>query len=331
MAYDAATRTIVLFGGRVNGVQRGDTWTWDGSTWTQQAPATSPHRRADAAMAYDAATRTIVLFSGPVTYRDTWTWDGSTWTKQAPTASPPARRFASMAYDAATGTIVLFGGVNFIHGTHILRDTWTWDGSTWTKQAPTASPPARRFASMAYDAATGTIVLFGGVNFIHGTHILRDTWTWDGSTWTKQAPTASPPAREGAAMAYDAATRTIVLTGGTNGSQGSHVLSDTWTWDGSTWTKQAPTAHPSARTGARMAYDAATGTIVLFGGVSSHGYFSGTWTWDGSTWTKQAPTVHPAARAFETMAYDAATGNTVLFGGAGRVLFADTWTWGGSG
>jgi hypothetical protein len=279
MAYDAATRTIVLFGGRVNGVQRGDTWTWDGSAWTQQAPATSPHRRADAAMAYDAATRTIVLFSGPVTY----------------------------------------------------RDTWTWDGSTWTKQAPTASPPARRFASMAYDAATGTIVLFGGVNFIHGTHILRDTWTWDGSTWTKQAPTASPPAREGAAMAYDAATRTIVLTGGTNGSQGSHVLSDTWTWDGSTWTKQAPTAHPSARTGARMAYDAAIGTIVLFGGVSSHGYFSGTWTWDGSTWTKQAPTVHPAARAFETMAYDAATGNTVLFGGAGRVLFADTWTWGGSG
>jgi hypothetical protein len=31
------------------------------------------------------------------------------------------------------------------------------------------------------------------------------------------------------------------------------------------------------------------------------------------------------------MAYDAATGNTVLFGGAGRVLFADTWTWDGSG
>src|SRR5205809_7187970 len=30
MAYDAAAGTIVLFGGRVNGVQRGDTWTWDG-------------------------------------------------------------------------------------------------------------------------------------------------------------------------------------------------------------------------------------------------------------------------------------------------------------
>ncbi len=32
----------------------------------------------------------------------------------------------------------------------------------WTQQAPATSPPARDFASMAYDAATGNIVLFGG-------------------------------------------------------------------------------------------------------------------------------------------------------------------------
>jgi hypothetical protein len=32
----------------------------------------------------------------------------------------------------------------------------------WTQQAPATSPPARVGASMAYDAATGTAVLFGG-------------------------------------------------------------------------------------------------------------------------------------------------------------------------
>jgi hypothetical protein len=37
-----------------------------------------------------------------------------------------------------------------------------------------------------------------------------------------------------------------------------------------------------------MAYDAATGTIVLFGDDGS------TWTWDGSTWTRQAPPGQPA-------------------------------------
>jgi hypothetical protein len=113
-------------------------------------------------------------------------------------------------------------------------------------------------------------------------------------TWTKQAPTASPSARWGAPMAYDAATGTIVLFGGKNNSPG--FLSDTWTWDGSTWTKQAPAAHPPGRFEAAMAYDAATGTIVLFGGLSGSGYHGDTWTWDGSTWTKQAPAAHPPPR-----------------------------------
>jgi hypothetical protein len=32
---------------------------------------------------------------------------------------------------------------------------------------------------MAYDAATGTAVLFGGYDITrHGAHDLADTWTW---------------------------------------------------------------------------------------------------------------------------------------------------------
>ena len=39
-----------------------------------------------------------------------------------------------------------------------------------------------------------------------------------------------------------------------------------------------------------MAYDAATGTVVLFGGRASDGLvFNDTWVWDGATWTKQFP------------------------------------------
>ena len=37
-----------------------------------------------------------------------------------------------MAYDAATGNVVLFG----LGKRSVLDGTWTWDGSTWTKQAP---------------------------------------------------------------------------------------------------------------------------------------------------------------------------------------------------
>ena len=278
MAYDAATGNIVLFGGEDSHGRLSGTWTWDGSTWTKQAPATRPPPRVGASMAYDAATGNIVLFGGNGNHRilsDTWTWDGSTWTKQSPPTHPSARAGASMAYDAATRDILLFGGFGR------RAATWTWDGSTWTKQSPATSPHGRENASMAYDAATGNIVLFGGDSF---SGLYRDTWTWDGSTWTKQSPATHPSARHGASMAYDRATRNIVLFGGFGfGNDGMlGYLSATWTWDGSTWTKQVTTASPLPRWLASMAYDAAAGNIVLFGGGSSHGYLSDTWTWGGT-------------------------------------------------
>jgi hypothetical protein len=104
-------------------------------------------------------------------------------------------------------------------------------------------------------------------------------------TWTKQHPAAHPSARQGASMAYDAATRNIVLFGG--GASDGGDLGDTWTWDGSTWTKQHPAASPFARQYASMAYDAATRNIVLFGGrhfgcPCSAGYLHSPWTWGGS-------------------------------------------------
>jgi hypothetical protein len=44
---------------------------------------------------------------------------------------------------------------------------------------------------MAYDAATHTVVLFGGISqkcTRRGCPVLDDTWTWNGSDWTQQTP-----------------------------------------------------------------------------------------------------------------------------------------------
>jgi hypothetical protein len=229
MAYDAANGTVVLFGGVNSHVGELDgTWTWDGTTWAKQHPATSPPAQAGVeVMAYDAANGTVVLFgngSAGGAPNDTWTWDGTTWTQQHPATSPPVRYDASMAYDAANGTVVLFGGLST--EVSVLGDTWTWDGTTWTQQAPATSPPVRSGASMAYDAANGTVVLFGG-SLNSSRNVFRDTWTWDGTTWTQQAPPTSPPAREWASMAYDAANGTVVLFGGVSRYS---VHYDTWTW-----------------------------------------------------------------------------------------------------
>ncbi|HEY1915294.1 MAG TPA: hypothetical protein VGH27_06920 [Streptosporangiaceae bacterium] len=48
---------------------------------------------------------------------------------------------------------------------------------------------------------------------------------------------------------------------------------------GPTWSQQTPATHPPARYGTAMAYDAATGTDVLFGGLGTKGALGGTWTW----------------------------------------------------
>lgn len=152
---------------------------------------------------------------------------------------------------------------------------------TWTQQAPANHPAARIDQAMAYDTATGTVVLFGG--FGRRLNELGDTWTWDGTTWTQQRPAVHPSARALMPMAYDAVTGTVVLFSGSS-SHGSPA--DTWTWDGTTWTGQAPATSPPGLAAAGMAYDAATGTLVLFGGYD---YGNGgrafvhdstaTWTW----------------------------------------------------
>ncbi len=199
----------------------------------------------------------------------------------------------------------------------------------WTQeQNLTTSPSARYDASMAYDAKTGDVVLFGGLN---GSSFLNDTWIWDGTSWSQEKNlTTSPSARDGASMAYDAQTGDVVLFGG---SDNSGVLDDTWIWDGTSWTQEKNlTMSPPARDGASMAYDAQTGNVVLFGGQNSSGFPGGTWIWDGTSWTQEKNlTTSPSGRWGASMAYDAKTGNVLLFGGYnGSTVLADTWTWNGT-
>jgi hypothetical protein len=226
MAWDGAAGNIVLFGGMdSNGTYLNDTWTWDGTTWTQQFPPVSPPgRRFDnPSMAYDKVTRTVLIFGGVGSsggLGDTWTWNGQTksWTQQFPVASPSARR-APLAYDDITRTVVLFGGDN---GGPAFTDTWTWDGRNWTQQFPETFPSQRSTPEMAYDAELGVVVLFGGYGGPGDN--LNDTWMWDGTNWTETQPVSVPPGRWEAGMAYDPLYKSLVLFSGF----GTHTLDDTW-------------------------------------------------------------------------------------------------------
>lgn len=86
MAYNANNSTWVLFGGvTVNGYSN-ETWTFNGTTWTNATsanPYAKPLPRANAQMAYHTASTSVVLFGGlgPISdFGDTWTWNGTAWT-----------------------------------------------------------------------------------------------------------------------------------------------------------------------------------------------------------------------------------------------------------
>jgi hypothetical protein len=300
--------------------------------WVKLTPKMVPTARTDTSMAYDRATGQLILFGGASQHgrrlSTTWEWNGRTWLKLTPRTKPPGRTFASMAYDTATGQLILFGGSG-AHGA--LFTTWEWNGRTWVKLAPARSPTASGKGSMAYDAATGQLILFGGVTTSHPFTYPSATWEWNGRTWVKLTPATKPPGRTSASMAYDTATGQLVLFGGTGpGSThptGTDERATTWEWNGTTWVKLTPTTIPTGLTNAPMAYDTATGQLVLFGGWGP--FFSlsdATCEWNGTTWVKLAPAKSPRALEGASMAYDPATNQLVLFGGAAYQLPLST-TW----
>ena len=174
--------------------------------------------------------------------------------------SSPGDRSASVtSFDQATGEVMLFGGLDD-SGEGNLNDTWAWNGTTWTQAADagdagctdtcTDAPPPRAASSMAYDPASGQLILFGGGQGA-GSY-MNDTWAWNGSTWTQvddatdpactDTCTGSPSARTGAVMAFDPTLGKLVLFGGITGTN------DTWTWDGSGWTQVADASDPGCTT-----------------------------------------------------------------------------------
>jgi hypothetical protein len=189
----------------------------------------------------------------------------------------------AMAYDEADGQVVLFGGEA---GGHVAlpNDTWTWDGADWTHRHPIHSPGSRWYQASAYDAATGRVLMFGGLD----DHVqpVNETWAWDGTDWSLITPAHSPSPRSDLAMVDDSTHGYVLLYGGFFGNDS---LGDTWSWDGTDWTQLSPDKSPRPLNDHSMADDPAAGQVVVFGGYQAR--FppppdSNTWTWNGSTWSK---------------------------------------------
>lgn len=113
-------------------------------------------------------------------------------------------------------------------------------------------------------------------------------------------------------MVYDEQREVVLLHGGR--LQDGTVLSDTWQWDGQTWTLLA-TNGPKVFQHS-MAYDPSRGVTVLYGGRTAAGHadpIGDTWEWDGQTWTQIADGF---LRGGHSLVFDPVRGKMIAFGGS---------------
>jgi Galactose oxidase, central domain len=246
----------------------------------------------------------------------------SAWQQLSPATPLPRLAAMASAFDPVSGRLVVFGGFD---AAMYHNDTWTFDGTTWTKEITPVAPSARAAAGIAYDSVSHKLVLFGGFNGQY----LNDTWLWDGATssWT-HAITATTPVKVTSPMVF-----TDPLNGHANtygGYSGQFYQLTTYQWTGSDWTQLHPAHSPSARSSAIVANDLAHGNVVLYGGLAEVNP-TNTWTWNGIDWHEESPRQQPVLRYDSKADFEPHLGAVVAFGGgSGGADLDDTWEWTGS-
>jgi hypothetical protein len=124
LAMDPVSRRLILFGGvSAQGATAGDTWAWDGSTWSELRPA---HRPAGGPAALTGAG------TGPLLYEQdgTWTWTGADWTQQQPGGTPPWQAYSALAGVPGAGPGELLA-ILVTGPTPDVSQVWRWNGFGW--------------------------------------------------------------------------------------------------------------------------------------------------------------------------------------------------------
>jgi len=128
------------------------------------------------------------------------------------------------------------------------------------------------WGSMCWADSLHRFVLFGGGN-VASDRGDPGTWTYDpaASSWQQLKPEQQPPQRANSQLAYDPASKKVVLFGG----DGLNVLyADTWAFDGQEWKELKPPVSPSPRAGHAFFWHPQAKKLVLLGGYGYGSNFS---------------------------------------------------------
>ena len=265
LGYDPVSKDLILFGGATVANQAhppvssllDDTWAWNGQTWRQLHPATSPPALYGAELVVDPTRGHLLLLGGSgqtdstgvvLLQQGAWTWDGQTWAHAGD--NPLQMPFVAVGADPVSKQVLLGGndsGYQLNCGGRVAcpvlaqinkPGAFVWNGRSWTN--PGGSAPQWSGAGTAFDPITGQLLSAGG----SVTTGLQSTYSWDGKRWTLIGQSegtngvADPNYPAGpcdAATDTDAGNVVMVCTFSSNGS----ATGATWTFDGTTWNRAA--------------------------------------------------------------------------------------------
>ncbi len=342
MAYDEANQRVILFGGwnDQEGLL-GDTWAWDGESWTEiESNSGRPAPRFLHAMSYDRQKQRVVLVGGrnrDGSLPDVWVLKDDRWSPLEEGLSGPGPREAhQLAYDSAGDQVVLFGGRN---DAGVYDDLWALSGDQWSEVAVSGPrPTAREDHAMTYDSSREVVVVHGGRERWNGPR-LGDSWEFDGQRWIRVADEwRGPTPRSSHTLTYFPTTGEILAISGRDQLETTRTPvpkpmyesvsnGDVWSWDGQIWTQRnGMVLRPAPREEAKVAYDETRENLVLHGGVSNEGgagqvLMRDTWVWNGSAWRHMSSDGPPGAPSL--MGYDSDR-EVVLMKAADQI-----WKWGG--
>jgi hypothetical protein len=207
-AYDPNSGNVVLYGGGpAFGMALGETWLWDGSTWTQDLTAGStPGLRERVHLIYDPMAGHLRLLGGgdgATPYTTSYLYTASGWV--ADTITFPQLESAGMS--------VAWDGTRFLlleDDAYTLRDTlFQLAGGTISQVCSACSGMPRNNASIVHDTAFGKTLLINGYN---NSAEIAGTWVLEGNAW--QQLSTDPPQRDSSAVVYDPVRQVVVLYGG---------------------------------------------------------------------------------------------------------------------
>jgi len=367
--YDSVNNRMTIFGGTNGSTTLTDSWVLTSSngvgtlSWSRiKVLGTAPSVAYHSAV-YDQGKNQTYVFAGSSsadklqTNSHAFTLTAGNGISSTPIrwilGGPAVRYSQSTFYDPATNSLFVFGGqhaktnINF-------NDYWQATdviGSSnlmWSMPKPTGTAPSPRFGHTGeYDSGSNRMMVFGGATgfpapCVNDYHIMENANTTGGTLkWVKVSPSgAPPPARMLQASAYDADTNTLIIFGGYDCE--STFYNDVWILKNANdvsgqpaWTQLAPSgAKPSARESSTGVYDAATNTLMVYGGDAGSGPFGDIWllsnaNGSGGTpaWSQLTPSNYgPVPRTGHAAIYDSVDNRMVIYAGIdGASILSDVW------